>query len=153
MRKIHREGKETFTIVIFIEEEFWEWIFKLYLILVGWWLLFNIDLISAIHQDELTIGVVMSPPSWASLLSPILSPLLVVIEPQFEFPESYSKFPVAIYFTYGGVYAFMLPSPFISHSPSSPLPWPEVCSLHQHLHCCATSKFISTILLDSIHMR
>lgn len=62
VRRIHREGKETFTIVIFIEEEF-ENEFKLYLILVGWWLLYNIDLIYAIHQGELTIRVVMSPPS------------------------------------------------------------------------------------------
>ena len=30
-------------------------------------------------------------------------PLKVVTEPQFEFPESYSKFPLALYFTYGNV--------------------------------------------------
>ena len=35
-----------------------------------------------------------------SLLSPALS---VDTEPLFEFPEPYSKFPLAIYFTYGNV--------------------------------------------------
>ena len=33
---------------------------------------------------------------------PIL-PLQVDIEPCFEFPEAYSKFPLALYFTYGNV--------------------------------------------------
>ena len=36
----------------------------------------------------------------SSLLSPYPS-LQPVTEPLFEFPESYSKFPLAIYFTYG----------------------------------------------------
>ena len=33
-----------------------------------------------------------------------ISKLLAVTEPQFEFPVSYSKFPLAIYFTYVSVY-------------------------------------------------
>ena len=40
----------------------------------------------------------LEPP--VSHLSP---PLLVAMEPWCEFPESYSKFPMAIYFTYGNV--------------------------------------------------
>ena len=45
---------------------------------------------------------------------------------RFEFPESYSKFPLAVYFTYSSLYASMLFSPFISPSPSSP--WPlSIC--------------------------
>ena len=32
-----------------------------------------------------------------------ISPLQVVTEPQCELPVSYSKFPLAVYFTYGGV--------------------------------------------------
>ena len=39
----------------------------------------------------------MSPPSHLTP-HPILQP---VTEPLFEFPKSYSKFPLAIYFTYG----------------------------------------------------
>jgi len=41
-------------------------------------------------------------------------------EPLFKFPEPYSKFPLAIYFTYGNV-SFMLLFPYIS-TISSPLP-------------------------------
>ena len=42
------------------------------LILIEGWLLYNIGLISAIHQHELTIGIHMSPPSH---LPPFLTPL------------------------------------------------------------------------------
>ena len=41
----------------------------------------------------------LEPP--VSHLSP---PLLVAMEPWCEFPESYSKFPLAVYFTYVSVY-------------------------------------------------
>ena len=44
--------------------------FKIYLFLIDWWLVYNIDLISVIHQHELTIGVHMSPPSRSSLPPP-----------------------------------------------------------------------------------
>ena len=40
----------------------------------------------------------------------------------FELPTSYSKFPLAICFTYGNVYVFMLLSQFISLSPSPTVP-------------------------------
>ena len=50
----------------------------------------------------------MSPPSWTSL--PFHPSRLS--QSLFDFPESYSKFPLAIYFTYGGVYVFMLLSHF-----------------------------------------
>ena len=46
----------------------------------------------------------------------------MVTEPLFEFCETYSKFPLAIYFTYVSVYASRLLSPFISSPPSSLLP-------------------------------
>ena len=35
-----------------------------------------------------------------------IPPLWGITEPQFEFPESYSKFPLAIYFTYVNLYHF-----------------------------------------------
>ena len=41
-------------------------------ILIDCWLVYNIALISVIHQHELTVGVLMSPPSWISLLPPAI---------------------------------------------------------------------------------
>ena len=95
----------------------------IYLFLTDWWLLYNIGLISAIHQCELTMGVLISPPSWTFLSPPTFPTPLVVTEPWSEIPESYSKFPLSIYFTYDSVYVSMLLSPFISPSLSSPQPW------------------------------
>ena len=37
-----------------------------------------------------------------------IPPPQVVTEPQFEFPESYSKFPLAVYFIYGNIYYVFL---------------------------------------------
>ena len=71
-------------------------------------LLYNIDFISAIHQHELV------PPSHL----PLFPTPLYCTEPQFDFPESYSKFLLAVYFTHGSIYASMLLSPFISLYPS-----------------------------------
>ena len=48
-----------------------------------------------------------------------ISPLQVVTEPQCELPVSYSKFPLAIYFTLGSVYVSMLLSPCLTHNESS----------------------------------
>ena len=60
---------------------------------------------SAIHQHESAIGIHMSLPlEPPSQVPPHFTPL----EPWFEFPESYSKFPLAIYFTSGSVQVFML---------------------------------------------
>ena len=62
------------------------------------YLLYSIVLVSAKHQHESAIDVLMSSPSSASLspLPPL--PPYVVTELQFEFPES-----LAICFTYGNV--------------------------------------------------
>ena len=57
------------------------------------------------HRHESAIGIHMSLPSWTSLPSPTWSyPLLIVTEQGFELPALYSKFPLAVYFTYGNVY-------------------------------------------------
>ena len=74
-------------------------------------------------------------------------PSRVLQSTSFEFPASYSKFPLAIYFTYS----------FQSYSlkSSHPLPsslWPKVCSLCLHLLCCPAHKFIIAVFLDSIWM-
>ena len=77
-------------------------------------MLYNIGFLSATHEHELALDVYVSsflnlPPTSHSLPS-----LQGVTEPRFEFPESYSKFPLAICFIYGSVYASMLLSPFVS---------------------------------------
>ena len=67
---------------------------------------------SVTHQQESAIGTPMSPPSRPSLPSP--SPPHPS-EPLFEFPESYSKFPLAICFTHGIVNLYVtlsIPLPF-----------------------------------------
>ena len=80
---------------------------------------------------------------------PIL-PLEVDTEPLSEFPEPYSKMPLAIYFTYGDVSSMLL-FPYVS--PSPPLsPCPQVYSLCLFFHCCPASKFFSTILLASVYI-
>ena len=65
-------------------------------------------LVAAIHQHESAIGMHKSYISLKSLLNlPLISypiqPLEILIEPQFDVPEPYSKSPLAIYFTYGNV--------------------------------------------------
>ena len=85
-------------------------------------------LVSTKHQNESATGIPMSPPSWTSLLplSPSY-PSKVVIEPMFEFPESYSKFPLALYFTYGNVcFHVTLFLPLLP--PPPPPPPPCLCS-------------------------
>ena len=58
-------------------------------------------LVSAKHQHESDIGIHMSPPSWTSLTPPSPSqPSRLIQSPWFEFPESYRKFSLVIYFTY-----------------------------------------------------
>ena len=52
----------------------------------------------------------------------------------FEFPESYSRFPLAICFTDGTVYASIQLSPFIPLSPSSSWPCPKSV-----LHVCIST--------------
>ena len=64
-------------------------------------------------------GIHIPPPSWtAPLISIPIPPLWVVTECWLELPVSCSRFPLAIYFTYGNVYVSLLFSQFIppSHS-------------------------------------
>ena len=65
----------------------------------------------------------MSPcNSWASLPPPTPSHYSRLSQgPRFELPASYSKFPLAIYFTYGNIYVSVLLSQFVSPSPSPTL--------------------------------
>ena len=70
-------------------------------------MLYNIVLISAVHQLESAVGIHMSPPSGSSLPPPTPShPSRLSQSTRFELPASCSKFPAALYFTYGNVYLF-----------------------------------------------
>ena len=74
----------------------------------------------------------------------------------FEFLASYGKSPLAIYFSYGNVYVSMpLSHAILSNYPTfSPLHCIQNSVLYVcNLCCCPVGRFISTIFLDSIHMR
>ena len=79
-------------------------------------MLCNIMLVSAIQQHESAIGMHMpllleppipSHPTWLSQST------------GFEFPALHSKFPLAIYSTYGNVYVSMLLFQLVPPSPST----------------------------------
>ena len=78
---------------------------------------------SVINQQESAIGTPLSPPSQSSLSSPSHLPphpaLQPFVEPLFEFPEAYSKFPLAICFTHGIINFYVTLSIHLP-SPSSP---------------------------------
>ena len=80
-------------------------------------------------------------------LPPISLPLLEVdTEPLFEFPETYSKFPSAIYLIYGHVSLHVTLSIQLIISSSLPMP----ITLWLFLHWCPANQFIiSTIFLGS----
>ena len=58
----------------------------------------------------------------------------------------FSRFPLALYFTYGLVYVPMLFSQFVPLSPS------PTGSTSLRLHCCPANRLIGAIFLDSLHM-
>ena len=75
---------------------------------------YNIVLVSAIHQHESSISIYISPPSWPPLppLTPS-HPSRLSQSTGFEFPASYSKFPLTLCFTYGNACVSILLSQFI----------------------------------------
>ena len=87
-------------------------------------MLYNIELVSAIHQHESTIGTHMSLPSWTSLPSPTPSyPSRLLTEPLFEFPVQFSHSVVSESLWPHGLQHTRLPCP-------SPTPgaWSNSCS-------------------------
>ena len=104
------------------------------LFLIGGQQLYNIVMISAIHQWQKpsAISILMSPPSKTSL-----PPLQVVTEHQLWFPMSYNKFPLAP-MLHMALYMFQCYSLKSSHLLPLQL-CPKICSLCLHLHCCPIS--------------
>ena len=80
--------------------------------------------------------------SFPLTLSPT-SPLPLVIELRFEFPESYSKFPLAVYFTYGNVsfHVTLFIHPILSFL---------TCLFSMSVY--PKNNFTGTIFLESINM-
>ena len=72
----------------------------------------------------------MSPPSWTYLPSPSHPTLLPVTEALFEFPESYSEFPLAIDFTYGIINFYVTVS---KHHPFSLFSSPSILFLKEKM--------------------
>ena len=105
-------------------------------------------MVSIEQQHESTLGLFTHVPSCLNIPPP-LSPSHPsrLLGSWFEFPESFSKFPLAVCFTYGNV-CFQVLSPYLPPSPSSPQLCPQVCS-----RClCLCSANISTIFLGSMYM-
>ena len=71
---------------------------------------------------------------------PPIPPIEVITEHRAELPVLYSRFPLAIYFTYGSVFMSDLISHFIPPYPS-PL-CPHVRSLRLWLYSCPANRFI-----------
>ena len=121
-------------------------IWKNYLFLIGGYLLYNIVLISAMHQHESAIGIHISPPSWTSLSPPTTSHTLGGHRRMVWVPVSYRKFPLAIskclYFHATFSIHPILSSPTVSAS----------AVLFLHLHCCHANRFMRAIFLDSIYL-
>ena len=82
-------------------------------------MLYNIMLVSAIHQHELAIDTYVSPPSSTSLPPPAPSYSCRLSQTfRFQLSASYSKFSLAIYFTYDNIYVSILLFPFVPPSSS-----------------------------------
>ena len=78
-----------------------------------------------------------------------ISPLWVVTEARFEFlSQTADSHWLSILHT--AIFMFPCYSLHSSHPLLPPSPYPEVCSLCLHLHCCPPHSFINTIFLDSI---
>ena len=110
-------------------------------------MLCNVVLLLAIQQHESAIRIHMSSPSLASLPTP--SP--GCHRAWAEIPVLYNNFPLAICFTYGNTYVFMLLSPFVPPSLSPTMS--TSLSLCLHFCCCPANRFSNTICLDSMTVK
>ena len=110
-------------------------------------MLYNIFMVFAIHQHELTTGIslILYPfpppsPAYLSRLSQSTS---------FGCPDSFIVLALVIYFTYGNIHVKCC-SLKSSHARLLPLS-PKVCSLHLCLLCCPACRIIGTIFLNFIY--
>ena len=122
------------------------------LFLIGGKLLYNIVLVSAIHQHESATGYTYVP----SLLNlPRTSDPTVPLSGCHRTPGLNSLHHTAnshwLAVLNMVMYMFQCHSFNLSH-PLLPTLGPQVCSLCLHLHCCPANRFISTIFLDSIYI-
>ena len=119
----------------------------LLIFLIGGSLLYNIVLVSAIHHQESAICIHMSLPFRTSLPPPTSSHLSRLSQ---STRAPYSKFPLAIYFTYSNEYVSMLLCQLVPLSPS-PTASTGLSSISvSPLLLC--KRFLSTIFIDSIYM-
>ena len=117
------------------------------------YLLYNIVLVSAIHQQESARGNPISPLSWTSLLPPFTSHSSRLSQSIRLSSLSHTANSHLLSILYMVVYMFPRYSLHSSHPLLLPLPLcPSVCSLCLHLDCCPTNRFINTIFLDAIYM-
>ena len=118
------------------------------LFLIGGWLLYNISLVSAIHQHESAIGIHMSPPCWNTL--PSSHPSVMLQSPSLN---SMSHTGNSHWLTF--LWWCICLNASLSNCPTHPLfpsMCPQVCSLCPYHHCCPTNWFISATFLDSLYM-
>ena len=80
-------------------------------------------------------------------------PLYVATEPWFEFPESYSKFPLAIYFTYGSLYALEKAMAPHSSTLAWKIPWTEEPGRLQSMGSLGVGHDWATSLFTFMHCR
>ena len=73
------------------------------LLTIEGYLLYRISLFSVKPQNESAIGIHISLPFWTSFPSTSPSHPSRLLQSPHLFPEPHSKFPLAIYFTYGNV--------------------------------------------------
>ena len=117
-------------------------------------MLYRILLFSVKPEHKSAIGIHISSPFRTSLPSPSASHPSRLIQSLFEFPEPYSKFPLAIYFTYGNVnfhvtlfFFLKKPSSLLPpHTiplgrPSTPAPSIQHCALNKDWHLISYVTF------------
>ena len=105
---------------------------------IGVHLLYNVVLVSAVQQSELSICIYISPPSSISYPTFLPRPIhLCLIEYQAELPILHKRFLLGICFTHGSAHTSIPVSQFIPQ----PLLCLYVCFLFLYLYSCPENRF------------